>query len=160
MKILVVATKSPWPPIDGGRLALWLTLQGLAAAGHQLQLVAPVDQLADAYCPHALAELATLCTPHLVVARRHGWLAAAWRALRDNAALTVARHRLDAVEQAVKHIAQSWQPDVIHVEQLQAFGNAVTAGVPIVLRMQNVESSLWQQVALARWRSRPAHIQH
>ena len=41
MRILWVATKSPWPPVDGGRLLLWETLGALAAAGHDVTLVAP-----------------------------------------------------------------------------------------------------------------------
>ena len=42
MKILVVATKPPWPACDGGRLVLWHTLRGLARAGHEIRLIAPV----------------------------------------------------------------------------------------------------------------------
>ena len=36
-----MATKSPWPPVDGGRLLLSLTLEGLERAGCQTTLVAP-----------------------------------------------------------------------------------------------------------------------
>jgi hypothetical protein len=64
---------------------------------------------------------------------------------------------LPEIEQAVAGCIAGWRPDVLHVEQLQAMANcgaAHEAGIPIVLRMQNVESSLWQQVAMARLRSR------
>lgn len=155
MRILVVATKSPWPPRDGGRLALWLTLQGLAEAGHAVALVAPVEAGEDSNA--ALAALRDVCEPTLVPVARRSWSAAAVEALRGGHALTVARHRHRAVETAVAQRVATWHPQVVHVEQLQAFANcspARTARIPIVLRMQNVESSLWRQVGHARWRSR------
>ena len=37
MNLLFVATKAPWPPIDGGRLLLARTLEALAALGHDDQ---------------------------------------------------------------------------------------------------------------------------
>jgi hypothetical protein len=38
MKLLWIATKSPWPPVDGGRLLLLHTLRALAARDHQIVL--------------------------------------------------------------------------------------------------------------------------
>jgi glycosyltransferase involved in cell wall biosynthesis len=151
MKILVVATKPPWPPHDGGRLVLWLTLQALAAAGHALHLIAPVD--ADDVDPAALAHLRTVCTPQLIPLRPHGWAAAAWHAAREGSALSLARHRHAAVAAAVAARIADWRPDIVHAEQLQALGNcdaAFGAGARVVLRMQNVESSLWRLLAQAR----------
>jgi hypothetical protein len=43
MRILLVATKTPWPPIDGGRLVLLNTIEALRDADHHVTLVAPVD---------------------------------------------------------------------------------------------------------------------
>lgn len=151
MKILVVATKPPWPPHDGGRLVLWLTLQALAAAGHALHLIAPVD--ADDVDAAALARLRKVCTPQLIPQRPHAWAAAAWRAARKGSALSLARHRHAAVAAAVAARIADWRPDIVHVEQLQALANcdaAFGAGTRVALRMQNVESSLWQQLAQAR----------
>lgn len=151
MKILVVATKSPWPPHDGGRLVLWLTLQALAAAGHTLHLIAPVD--ADVVDAVALGPLRTVCTPQLIPRRPRGWAAAAWRAAGDGSALSLARHRHAAIAAAVAARIADWRPDIVHAEQLQALANcdaAFTGGPPVLLRMQNVESSLWRQLAQAR----------
>ncbi|MBL8299154.1 MAG: glycosyltransferase [Rhodanobacteraceae bacterium] len=151
MKILVVATKPPWPPHDGGRLVLWLTLQALAAAGHALHLIAPVD--ADAADPAALDHLRTVCTPQLIPLRPHSWAAAAWRAAREGSALSLARHRHAAVTAALASRLADWRPDIVHAEQLQALANcdaAFRTGTPVVLRMQNVESSLWRQLGRAR----------
>ena len=41
LNVLIVATKSPWPPVDGGRLLLSLTLEGLERMGCHCTLVAP-----------------------------------------------------------------------------------------------------------------------
>jgi polysaccharide biosynthesis protein PslH len=159
MRILVVATKSPWPPCDGGRLALWLTLKSLAEAGHELALVAPVDNSAAADDNSTRDMLGSIAAVHLVIAPRRSWLAAGVAAVGQRQALTLARHHLVDVEAKVAELLRVWRPDVVHVEQLQALANghdaARAAGVPVVLRMQNVESSLWHQVARARLRSWP-----
>lgn len=157
VRILCVATKPPWPPRDGGRLALWLTLQGLAAAGHDIALVAPRDETTASTAEAVERALRAVCTPHLVSAAKRNWITAWAAALFRGQALSVARHHLPEVEQAVAECIADWRPDVLHVEQLQAMANCETAraaGIPVVLRMQNVESSLWRQVAMARLRSR------
>jgi polysaccharide biosynthesis protein PslH len=150
MKILVVATKPPWPPRDGGRLVLWLTLQALAAAGQELFLLAPAN--ADAEDSEVLAALRSVCIPRLVALQRRSWPAAALQAARQDLPLGIARHRHPALDQALHDCLRQWQPDIVHFEQLQAAGCAASlpAGQPWLLRMQNVESSLWQQAARQR----------
>ncbi len=152
MKILVLATKSPYPANDGGRLVLWLTLQALANAGHQIKLIAPVfehewggiNQSAN------LALLQTVCEPHFIGVRRNSWFASLPKAIWHGRALTNQRHHFTAITNAVRTILRDWQPELVHVEQIQALSHAAPAvakKIPIILRMQNVESDLWQQVA-------------
>lgn len=186
MKILVVATKPPWPACDGGRLVLWHTLRGLARAGHAIRLIAPlpagsaVGRSGDggtlAAMPDAgtgtrigtppdtaaLAMLRTLCDPQLIPVAVRSWPAAAAAALRCGRSLSVARHHHTALQQAVAEAVQDWRPDLVHAEQLQALANAapaLDAGVPLVLRMQNVESSLWQRVSEARTATWPLRLE-
>ncbi|MEO8459299.1 MAG: glycosyltransferase [Dokdonella sp.] len=153
MRILVVATKPPWPPRDGGRLALWLSLCGLAEAGHQIEVVAP-----EIACPDPVSAASQLQKPgiatYVIPARRRSWLAAALVALRDGCAISVARHQSNAVTVAIARRIAARCPDIVHVEQLQALANcapARAAGIPIVLRMQNVESALWRQAARTKF---------
>ncbi|HEX5759641.1 MAG TPA: hypothetical protein VF121_10635, partial [Thermoanaerobaculia bacterium] len=61
----MIATKAPWPPVDGGRRLLWNTLEGLAAEGVRAALVAPVDPARFDLAAVAAA-LAPVCEPHLV----------------------------------------------------------------------------------------------
>jgi hypothetical protein len=128
LNVLVVATKSPWPPVDGGRLLLALTLEGLEAAGCRTTLVAPELRPAE---------------PGLVAAR----------SLFSGQPLAIARHRQPGLVRDVERLLSAEAAerfDLVHVEQLQALPQAEPAfrrGVPVVLREQNVESDLWAATA-------------
>ncbi|HXO19904.1 MAG TPA: glycosyltransferase [Thermoanaerobaculia bacterium] len=147
LSLLVVATKSPWPPLDGGRLLLANTLQGLAAAGHRLTLVAPVDP--SRFDPaEVAAALRAWCAPRLVEAVPRGWISAFARSRREGTPLSVARHALAAVRSEALAALAAGSFDAIHVEQLQALPPQPFAqGPPLVLRAQNVESDLWGAAA-------------
>jgi hypothetical protein len=151
VRILIVATKPPHPPRDGGRLALWHTLCGLAAAGHELAVVAPAVDGDDSRKDEA--DISLPYHPRTVEARPHGALAAAARAVGGGHSLGVARHALARMREAVADTMVQWRPQIVHAEQLHAFANcaaAASAAIPIVLRMQNVESALRAQQARLR----------
>ncbi len=147
LNVLVVATKSPWPPVDGGRFLLLNTLQGLAAAGCRPTLVAPVDPAAFDLAEVA-RELAPWCEPALVPAAPLPALAALLRAA--GRPLSIARHSLPAVREEVERRLSAGRFDLVHAEQLQALPQAEPAFarvLPVVLRAQNVESDLWAATA-------------
>ena len=150
MEPLLIATKAPWPPIDGGRRLLWNTLEGLAAEGVRAALVAPVDpQRFD--LREVAAALAAVCEPHLVPARPAG-APRAFLGVLGGRPWTIARHALAAVGREVERLLAARTFDVVHAEQLQALPQAEPArrrGVPVVLRAQNVESELWGGAARA-----------
>jgi polysaccharide biosynthesis protein PslH len=152
MRILWIGTKSPWPPIDGGRLASALTLAALAAEGAELLVVAPAGSAAQgAAAGLRWVPVSTGPTP---------WLRAAARAWGTGGSTTLERHRLPAVSREVARQIADFRPQVVHVEQLHALAQAAPAaalGLPVVLRAQNVESDLWHGAAglcgglRARW---------
>lgn len=147
MKILVLATKAPWPPIDGGRFLLLNTLQGLTRAGCRVTLVAPVDPAAFDL-QRVARELAPWCEPALVPAAPLPPAAALLRA--GGAPLSIARHTLPAVRREVERRLGEGGFDLVHAEQLQALPQGQPAwerGIPVVLRAQNVESDLWAETA-------------
>ena len=153
MRILCVATKLPWPPSDGGRLALALTLQGLAEAGHEIHVVAPTHD--DA--PTRLDPIDGI-TARIVTVPRMPWPLAAARAWTRHRAISVVRHHRAEVEHAVTRALAEFCPDIVHAEQLQALANcapALSAGISVVLRMQNMESDIWRQASAARLRTLP-----
>jgi polysaccharide biosynthesis protein PslH len=158
MKILIVATKAPWPPVDGGRFLLRNTLEALTAAGHRPVLVAPVDP-ARFDLTAVAAELAGCCEPRLVPAAPGRPLPSALRSWVSGMPLSVARHALPAVRREVGRCLAGERFDVVHAEQLQALPQTASAdsrGVPVVLRAQNVESDLWAETARRSpgWRGR------
>jgi hypothetical protein len=158
MKALIVATKAPWPPVDGGRFLLRNTLEALAAAGHRPVLVAPVDP-ARFDLAAVRAELAGCCEPRLVPAAPGHPLPSALRSWVSGMPLSVARHALSAVRREVEACLARERFDIVHAEQLQALPQAEPArsrGVPVVLRAQNVESDLWAETARrsSGWRGR------
>ncbi|HEX3551647.1 MAG TPA: glycosyltransferase family 4 protein [Thermoanaerobaculia bacterium] len=147
MNILLVATKAPWPPVDGGRFLLLNTLEALAVAGCRLTLVAPVDP-AGFDLGRVARELSPWCTPVLVPAAPLPAVAALLRP--GGAPLSIARHSLQAVRSEVERQLGAERFDVVHAEQLQALPQAAPAfsrGIPVVLRAQNVESDLWRAAA-------------
>lgn len=150
MKLLLVATKAPWPPVDGGRFLLLNTLEALATAGCRLTLVAPVDPKAFDL-GRVARELSAWCEPVLVPAAPLPPLAALLRS-GGGAPLSIARHSLPAVRKEVEQRLRGERFDLVHAEQLQALPQAAAAfaqGIPVVLRAQNVESDLWR--AAAEW---------
>ncbi|HSU83697.1 MAG TPA: glycosyltransferase, partial [Thermoanaerobaculia bacterium] len=147
LRILAIATKAPWPAVDGGRFLLLNTLQALAAAGCHLTLVAPVDPARFALA-EVSAELIPFCTPALVPAAPLPPFAAWLRS--GGAPLSIARHTLPAVRREVERRLAAERFDIVHAEQLQAMPQAEPAfarGIPVVLRAQNVESDLWKETA-------------
>lgn len=159
MNLLFVATKAPWPPIDGGRLLLARTLEALSELGHRATLVAPVEPAVDRTA--IAAALSPWCRPRLVSAAPRRPLATLAYAWARNEPFSIVRHALPAVRREVEQALSDERFDLIHAEQLQALpqalGAAAPRGLPVVLRAQNVESDLWfasahrREGALARW---------
>lgn len=147
MKILVLATKSPWPAIDGGRQLLAATLEALARRGHIMTVVFPA-QPGDAPSPLAA------CRAVPVAVKRRALPADALRAQLRGRPLTLLRHDHPEVAARVAELLESETFDLAHAEQVQALAAAEPAfarGLPVVLRAQNVESALWRGLARRRW---------
>lgn len=161
MRLLWIATKAPWPPRDGGRLLLRETLAALAAPGSPagedapgvaVTLVAPVARRDLAATEEALLPL---CLPRLVATRPRSRALSALASAVSGRPYSVARHDLPALARAVAR--ELGDPgatpyDLVIAEQLQAFAQsapALRAGVPRILRAQNVESDLWRQLGEA-----------
>ena len=150
MRILIVATKPPDPPGDGGRLVLHQTLRALSDAGHQLVVIAP--RPADDHSPlpsDAENPYRQIC----IDARPPSTTKIVLRAIMGRRSLSVMRHDHPVLRAAVTELIATWHPDVVHAEQLQAFANCTPAlerDIPVVLRMQNVESDLRRQESRRR----------
>jgi hypothetical protein len=143
LRVLWVATKAPWPAVDGGRLLQLLTLQELAKRRGEVEvdLVAP---LGDGPTEGIDRALAALCRYDLVEARPRPLPVAVPLALLRGLPVTAVRHSLAAVRRRVRSSARTPAFDVVHAEQVQAMPQALCGEAPVVLRAQNVESELWR----------------
>lgn len=148
LRVLWVATKAPWPPVDGGRLLQLLTLQELAKRRDEVEvdLVAPV---AGGDVEGIDAALTALCRYDLVEGGPRPLPVAALLALLRRVPLTAARHSLSAVRRRVASSPRVPAFDVVHAEQAQSMPQALCGEAPVVLRAQNVESDLWRAEAEA-----------
>jgi len=159
MKILQLCNKPPYPPVDGGSLAMDSLTQGLLQQGHEVRVLAvcsdkhPVGRVDEVYCQHTRFEAV-----HLDLAVHP--LAAAV-ALLCGQSYHVKRFESEAFAEKVAAILQEEEFDVVQLETVY-----LTPYVPvirrysrarIVLRAHNVEHRIWQQVAkttrnpLKRW---------
>ena len=149
LSLLIVATKAPCPPVDGGRVLLRNTVEALAAAGCRPTLVAPVDP-SRFDIDRVAEELSAWCLPHLVPLAPHRPAPALLRSALDRSPFSIARHSLRAVRREVALLLAGERFDLVHAEQLQALPQAEPAfarGVPVVMRAHNVESDLWKETA-------------
>lgn len=149
MQILLVSTKAPWPPRDGGRLLVLETLKGLSRLGHEIDLVAPVTRH-DAQPAQVVEALRPYCEPRLIPSRLPPRLWTFARAQLRGRPYSFTRHLWPEVAKAVQELVRRRPPDIVHVEQPHAMAAAAPAaplGIPLVLRTQNVESDLWRGLA-------------
>lgn len=142
MRVLWVATKPPLPAVDGGCVVMARTLHALADAGVTGTLLAPAATAGE--CD--LDGWRIVLVPAAARAKR---VVHAWRA----GGLAVARHVQPAVRDAVAALVARNAVDVVHAEQpfaLPQCAPAAAHGVPIVLRVQNVEHEVLAARATGR----------
>jgi glycosyltransferase involved in cell wall biosynthesis len=140
LRALVVATKSPLPPIGGGNLVLNSLLECLVSAGVEVRVVAPRGREEPAH-------FASYRIEHVPVSpKRWPWLAGHMLAGRS---AMIARYHLPALADAVEKELLRFAPDVLHIEQVHLgwLVPRLADRVPVLLRQQNVESDLLRQLA-------------
>ena len=155
MNVLFVATRSPWPSADGGRVLMARTLDALRSSGHTVTVVAPTLE-----APHpALTPDGSWLHIRLVPVGVRSRASSLARAVLPRTPGSVLRHHHPEVAAVVSDLLDREVFDLVHVEQLHALTHvdpSATGGVPVLLRAENVESDLWRQTAASRWWRRPA----
>lgn len=145
MRLLWIATKPPWPAVDGGRLAQALTLEALGKNGVEATVVAPAVGPVESPPPQ-LAGQVRLETVDTGLRSRPLAIGISWLTGRP---VALVRHDLVRVRRRVAELVERERFDAVHVEQLHAWPQAAPArhaGLPCLLRTQNVESDLWRAV--------------
>ena len=143
LRLLLLTAKPPFPPIDGGRIAVYEPLRRVAARGHRITLLTFQPPGQDEV---GLAQLASLCRvesiPHDTRTRPLEMIRNLFSPLPYN----VAKYRSPRMAQKLREALASEAFDVVHLEQVHMAGyHAITQGqwgIPTVLRQQNIESHL------------------
>lgn len=144
MRVLCVATKSPWPAIGGGRVDLRGLVDALAMAGAETRVVAPASN--PKTTQSASGGL------RAVAASPRPWPWSALAVVRSGSAV-MARYEMKALAAAVDEELARFRPDVVHVQQAQLgwLLPVLRVRVATVLRQENVESDLIARLAAVSW---------
>lgn len=151
MKILQLCNKPPYPPVDGGTLAMNSITQGLMAAGHEVRVLAlhsdkhPAlrDRMDEEYLRRTRFESVYVdLKPHLLDALVCVLCGESYHVKRFVSADFAAR---------LREVLEEEEFDVVHVESI-----FLTPYVPlirkhsrakVVLRAHNVEHQIWRRTA-------------
>ena len=151
MKILQVCPKPPFPPIDGGCVAMYELGLGLLDQGHHLHTLAlrtprhaGVQQEASSGSSRAVSETVFLDTTPGVV----GALLGAF----SKRPYIVSRFDHPRVHRTLERLLEAVPFDVIHLETLFLAPYLSTlrrrSQAPVVLRAHNLEFEIWRELAV------------
>ncbi len=141
MKILVMASKISWPPVDGGRIAAYEPMRHLTEHGHRIGFLgfgSPSD--ADELRVHV-----GLLFSRAIQHNTQSNIFSAALSLLSPLPYTAAKYRSAAMIAAMREVFQEERFDLVQVEGTQMahyLGEAQRHGVPTVLRLHNVEADL------------------
>ena len=155
MKVLQLCNKPPFPPVDGGTMAMNSITQGLMQQGCEVHVLtvetdkhpAHTDKMPTDYCQatHFESVFVDLGVKPLPAAV----------AMLCGESYNVKRYRSDAFAHKLREILQHEQFDIVHVESI-----FLTPYVPlirkhshakVILRAHNVENLIWRRVAQSEW---------
>jgi glycosyltransferase involved in cell wall biosynthesis len=139
LKVLMVVTKPPWPPLGGGNVAVHQLVTALQQHGVEVTVLALGRGSSSEASPYPIISLGF--SPH-------PW----WRVVHHLLVpppLALARFRSRQLLRQLEAAVTAAAPDVIHLEQLHLAWAAplLRTHAPVVLRQQNVESLILERLA-------------
>lgn len=152
MKILVVAPRVPWPPVDGGRVAIVSIALGLRDAGAEVEMVA----LNPRKHSSLEREIPDRRGPLAVVALTHDTsrspIRVAFGLLRRHRSVIASRFVSRDLSHLVRERVARGDVDVVQIEGPMLSGciaaaRAGSSRVLVAMRSQNVEHAIWQRLA-------------
>jgi polysaccharide biosynthesis protein PslH len=143
MRILQICPRIPWPPLDGGRVAMAQLTESLRRVGAHVDVVALNQAKFRGQDVPADVEVVDIDTSD--------FLRAAMRMRKLRAPLLVARFYSPRFEQLLRERLRSGRYDAVQIEGqfLLTYVPAIReeTRAPIVLRAQNVEFRIWEGLA-------------
>ena len=152
MRILILSTKLPWPPKDGGAIATLNMATGLSEAGHQVGLLAmntskhwfSTDQI-----PILLKQKINIQA--VDVKARICWPALLWNFLFSHKPYNAVRFRSSKFIEKLRQIIMDEKPEIIQLE-----GPYLDYCIPVIremtkakisFRAHNIEHEIWKRRA-------------
>jgi glycosyltransferase involved in cell wall biosynthesis len=141
MRILVLTPRLPWPPIDGGRIAMARLAEGLVCAGADVEILSlnPRKHRVPTVAPMPV-QTVDIDTSRILAP-----------AFTKNVPFIVARFVSKEFRDALRATLQRFAPDIVQVESpfLLPYVDAIRAesGARVVLRSLNVEFRIWEGLA-------------
>jgi glycosyltransferase involved in cell wall biosynthesis len=149
MRILILTPRLPWPPIDGGRIAMARLAEGLAGVGADVEILSLNPRKhrveASAAMPSQAIEIDTsrIFTPAI-------------GAIASDVPFVVWRFVSNEFRKALRETLRRFAPDVVQIESpflLPYIGVVRECNARVVLRSLNVEFRIWE--GLARTKRNP-----
>jgi glycosyltransferase involved in cell wall biosynthesis len=141
MRILILSPRLPWPPIDGGRIAMARLAEGLAGAGAEVEILSlnPRKYRAAAVAPIPTQAIDIDTSRILAPAFTRGM------------PFLVARFVSDEFRESLRKTLRRFVPDVVQIESpfLLPYVDIVRSesSARVVLRSLNVEFRIWEGLA-------------
>ena len=162
MNILILSTKLPYPPRDGGAIATLNLATGLSESGHHVVLLA-MNTAKHYFNPVDIpAQLSKIITIHVVdVKAQIQWPFLLWNFFFSEKPYNAVRFHSKQFEFELKEIIRSEKPDIIQLE-----GPYLDYCIPLIrdissakisFRAHNLEHEIWERRArqtknpLSRW---------
>ncbi|RMG61560.1 MAG: glycosyltransferase [Bacteroidetes bacterium] len=155
MRILMVCSKSPWPPVDGGAIAMLNMLQGFHKAGHRVTVLAMNTPKHQADLRDLPARYEYMADFHLVdVDTRVRLLDVLTNFLFSRQSYHAVRFRSRLFEEELIRLLQleNGAYDLVQLETLFMlnYSQAIRAHAPralIAFRAHNIEHEIWERRA-------------
>jgi glycosyltransferase involved in cell wall biosynthesis len=145
VRILILTPRLPWPPIDGGRIAMARLAQSLVRAGAEVEVLSLNPR--KHHAPVAASAVATQSID-IDTARS---LVPALRALRGKTPFIIGRFVSSEFREALRAALRRFTPDLVQIESpfLLPYAETVReeSGARVVLRSLNVEFRIWESLA-------------
>lgn len=140
LRILLATPKSPYPPTDGGRIAIFEPLRRLAQRGHRITLITFGSLSTQHWTP-----LQQYCRLEIVDHNTANRILPAVLNLFSSTPYTISKYNSSAMADRMRQLMASERFDLMHIEQLHMAHYLRVAeefNIPVILRAQNVESLL------------------
>jgi glycosyltransferase involved in cell wall biosynthesis len=139
MRILLLTPRPPWPPIDGGRIAMGRLAEGLLHAGADIEIVSlnPRKHRVDGVQVPLPMQTIDIDTSRMV-----------GPSLSRATPFIVARFLSREFREAIRAAMRRFKPDIVQIESPFLLPYAATvrdeSGARAVLRSLNVEFRIWE----------------